>query len=699
MDSELRLLIDNNSDLSKYLNKYSDNSLFLYHYYLQDIHRIGINYYKYCERIDVPLRVKLGTYLVDYDIDKRIASIVLVNLANYQFYDQYNEMITTLFRHIIDLIKAGKINKNDYASITSRLIDLDPLYFLNIDYNDVSYVYFNDDEDLLIQVLKLGKEKNYFFTYKDEYFVNHILKKKDVLVYFINNCNRNDYIDGMITDYFDESDNSLLYELYGLINDEELKKFIVDTLNFDNPYVDTIIDHQKYYISVSSKEESLNHLRKIKEEGLDLDITLIMNRVDLDFIDKACEIYGDKLLISPLESQASMNTNTDVWNYPCYTVKEIRHREKILDLYAKTVEDKVDKDGDIKHLSPFEKFIAAYILVTKFAPYREETYGEDASISRSVYEFIDRTNNKTIVCVGYVHLLREILYRMGMEDTINWSVQIGSGKDGDNHERMLIHLVDPKYGINGIYMVDPTWDESARWSKYEGSYVFRTKNMLMSKSDLEAYNSEEKLKKLHVDKIGSVGKTFKVRNPKALFDKPINGDMIVKGFLSVEHFLDKNMKMTDTYTDEEYKEMCDRLGFEAYVAYPEPTFDDLVRMDRQELEENFYEYYENEDMRRNYLKCLKDTIKQLFKDNDIRLPFNINHRSISIKFNKTDPIIDTLKNCGYRLKYTDNNVIAEVYEYDDRSMYDQFSSLLIKTKVFNDLVDNYYREKPKGSLK
>ena len=53
---------------------------------------------------------------------------------------------------------------------------------------------------------------------------------------------------------------------------KDKRKFIVDTLNFDNPYVDTIIDHQKYYISVSSKEESLNHLRKIKEEGLDLDI-------------------------------------------------------------------------------------------------------------------------------------------------------------------------------------------------------------------------------------------------------------------------------------------------------------------------------------------------------------------------------------------------------------------------------------------
>ena len=94
-----------------------------------------------------------------------------------------------------------------------------------------------------------------------------------------------------------------------------------------------------------------------------------------------------------------------------------------------------------------------------------------------------KINNRRIVCVGFVHLLQEFLYRMGLKDTIRWDVySVDADKENDgrrlnNHARMIIHLVDPKYNLDGIYMSDPTWDESATWGKTE-PYVIKTNHML-----------------------------------------------------------------------------------------------------------------------------------------------------------------------------------------------------------------------------
>ena len=160
------------------------------------------------------------------------------------------------------------------------------------------------EPELVKQVLDLCVSKNFSFTEESKLFVvNEILYDVDILIYFINKCQYDDYIIGLITSFFDESDNEVLFRINNNINNEYLKDFLVDTLNFDNYDVNTIVDHQKFYLMVSSKEDTINLLKKIKEKGLELDIILIMDRVDIDFIDEACNTYSGNIRISPIDNQ------------------------------------------------------------------------------------------------------------------------------------------------------------------------------------------------------------------------------------------------------------------------------------------------------------------------------------------------------------------------------------------------------------
>ena len=439
------------------------------------------------------------------------------------------------------------------------------------------------EPELVKQVLDLCVSKNFSFTEESKLFVvNEILYDVDILIYFINKCQYDDYIIGLITSFFDESDNEVLFRINNNINNEYLKDFLVDTLNFDNYDVNTIVDHQKFYLMVSSKEDTINLLKKIKEKGLELNIILIMDRVDINFIDEACNTYSGNIRISPIDNQIHKEKFEGPWDFPDYTVDEIKESEKTLDLYAKTVLDKVDKDGDIKSLSPLEKFVAAYILATKFSRYHEEEKDLEAHVSRGVYDVIKQAflkdDDRRVVCVGFVNLLKELLYRMGLEDTITWSVHNPNGELGDNHERLMIHLVDPKYGIDGIYMVDPTWDT-------KGLHRLSFKHILMSQEETMDIDPEFTAEDLHFDELDDLKEELKVDNVEELFNRPIPKDTIVVAYLAVIHFLDKNLKMTDDYTDQEYYDAAMKLGYPELIDfdYYEDVYKDTLENEGEKL--------------------------------------------------------------------------------------------------------------------
>ena len=284
---------------------------------------------------------------------------------------------------------------------------------------------------------------------------------------------------------------------------------------------------------VLGKEYILEAFKELKDK-IEYPYILQMERVDLDFIKKAHDIIGDKLRIAPTHGQEKRLLRFHdalyyhAWQYPEDTYEEILEKEKRFDLYTKATEDYIDKDGNIKSLSPLEKFIAAWTIATRIALYKnEEGYPNDLThyhTSRSIYEIVGKDDNISIVCVGFVRVLRELLYRMGLKDT----VEISFRKEGDEygHLLMLIHLVDPKYGIDGIYLSDPTQDaDKPVDSRYSSMLMSRqpTESAFIHEYDCDfnketGYNGKKKWK--------MYGK-LDVENPDELYRRPIPKDKIV----------------------------------------------------------------------------------------------------------------------------------------------------------------------------
>ena len=154
----------------------------------------------------------------------------------------------------------------------------------------------------------------------------------------------------------------------------------------------------------------------------------------------------------------------------------MKYEKKLLDLIMPAI-----------NLSPFEKYLFAYNVTKKFKKYNENE--ENKTSARDLYQIID---NKFMVCVGYSKLLGDLLDKLGIENYVD-SVSVDIGLDdipNENkplpdfvydekkgtmkeletipagHFRRKIHLVDPKYGIDGYYFADPTWDNDMEHDAY-----------------------------------------------------------------------------------------------------------------------------------------------------------------------------------------------------------------------------------------
>ena len=183
-----------------------------------------------------------------------------------------------------------------------------------------------------------------------------------------------------------------------------------------------------------------------------------------------------------------------------YKLDELKKEDQLLDLMI----------ADIKNsnYSPFEKYIAAYNIVKKFKKYLENN--NDKTESRYIRKFL---NNDYMVCLGYANLLIELLNRLDMP-SYSYSVATDISYDGGftleekpielaDHARVIININDPKYNINGTYVVDPTWDNDLENDYYNHSLMsfdktcdekrlFRLsfEDLIMNVKDMDEFNNK-----------------------------------------------------------------------------------------------------------------------------------------------------------------------------------------------------------------
>ena len=138
-----------------------------------------------------------------------------------------------------------------------------------------------------------------------------------------------------------------------------------------------------------------------------------------------------------------------------------------------------------KDLSPFEKYIYAYNIVKNFKEYKES---KRKLLSRELYDILE---NEYIVCVGFCELLSDLLFKLNIPN-VNFGIGGKNKKDNSpwNHERLYVNIKDEKYGINGFYVSDPTWDNDLEVDYYNHLALTNKEAKLECEFTYDAYESE-----------------------------------------------------------------------------------------------------------------------------------------------------------------------------------------------------------------
>lgn len=101
-------------------------------------------------------------------------------------------------------------------------------------------------------------------------------------------------------------------------------------------------------------------------------------------------------------------------------------------------------------LSPFEKFLYAYDVVSQFR-YNEVDDGEDMDLSRKLIYVL---STDKIVCVGFSALFVHILGAVGIASEMLFLEETQRIRA---HATCLVYIKDDKYGLGGFFISDPTF--------------------------------------------------------------------------------------------------------------------------------------------------------------------------------------------------------------------------------------------------
>ena len=277
--------------------------------------------------------------------------------------------------------------------------------------------------------------------------------------------------------------NTHIEKVYTAQVDEEVKDVINPIIAYN--VTNKFLNHYNYdgdIIVLSKKitDSQLNDLKYLNDED---EIFVLLSNIE-DLIKISCRLME-------LQKNSKVVLN----------VKEIENKEKIFQIVSKNANylrdnifiylyDKVnsmqsfvfgekilnDMVSGVDGLSPFLRYMYVYNLTKHYKRYLENE--EDYSEARDLYKVL---NNQYIVCLGYTNLLEALAFKVGIK-TASYTVGVASfddklinsnvitSSDMSLHARIIVHLQDSSYGIDGFFVSDPTWD-SSKWGDYYNHFL------------------------------------------------------------------------------------------------------------------------------------------------------------------------------------------------------------------------------------
>ena len=172
------------------------------------------------------------------------------------------------------------------------------------------------------------------------------------------------------------------------------------------------------------------------------------------------------------------------------------------------------------NFSQLEKIMYVYDI-TKNRKYNEEKKSESIGVSRDLVSIL---NGNKITNEGYCNLFNAILSSLGMKTKNDKLRDVDNKK---NHTRMVVHINDEKYNVNGVYFFDPTNDSIK--TKYDNLYNYssfaRTKDQIDSRKMI--YDFDHKYKNAPTS-LGRLLESIDSKKDKNLFQKMDEYNWIIR---------------------------------------------------------------------------------------------------------------------------------------------------------------------------
>ena len=252
-------------------------------------------------------------------------------------------------------------------------------------------------------------------------------------------------------------------------------------------------DNDLFFLSKPLNDEEIYYLKYLNKTGkVDVQTSDISNCFKV--VKRLKEVQHEGIINIYVDNKNEFNNYlfshleelTDTQNI---FIKSHKYAELDCDLltYIKNERRLIEMVLPAMNLSPFEKYLFAYNKVKQYKKYKEND--DNKTSARNIYQLLD---NDYMVCVGFARLLGDLLekleipsvdYSVGVDvglddikdDTLVLPDKVVSSKDGKeyevltrrgDHARLEVHLVDPKYDIDGYFLADPTWDNDLEHDTY-----------------------------------------------------------------------------------------------------------------------------------------------------------------------------------------------------------------------------------------
>ena len=486
----MELNIDNIKNLTSIPEEYISNSKAIEYLY-QNNPNIFNN-------VDKDLRLS-------YEFKERITQ--LINNGTIILTEKNIKLLDSLFgEDIIDILK----NHFNY------------LYFINKNNFNQTAVAKDSEFTKLLEEHKIEITNNtpYLVTLCSDYIIKQYIDDKiditNILPYFINWYNAEQR--NLIQEYFKKGNYDLsIFNTKNIYNgnitpffenisiekiDNKVRiktnniESILSLLNFELPFSISDI----YLLNNKANDDQLLYLlEKVNEKNINLHVKNgLLIKSHLKEITKFLELCGNvgniELIFFDLEEFKELLLKTQGHPGVVINVKLddfMEYEDFFLNLNTKTPiniisqkevsilslnemkelnirMDKIVSEIKSSSLSPYEKYIAVYNIVKSFKEYRFYLNNEKidkliSDQSRNPYLVLI---NQYIVCAGYSSLLHFLLKKIDIpshEWILNVSdkseaANMSNSENNEAHARLYVNIVDEKYGINGYYMCDPTFD-------------------------------------------------------------------------------------------------------------------------------------------------------------------------------------------------------------------------------------------------